>query len=74
VEEEPFLWPDWPAAAVESARSVPGARESAEDDSTPGVVVSDATAMALCGLIFASVAARRADIRGRSGKTGGSPS
>jgi hypothetical protein len=73
VEAPPSSWADRPSRVTESARSVPRARASAEPDDTPGVVIGDATVMALYGLIFASVAAGRPDICGHRDDAGGSP-
>ena len=56
-QTHPLTWTeDRPSDVGGSGRGVPGARASVEDDYAPGAV-GDVTTMALCGLVFASVAA-----------------
>jgi hypothetical protein len=73
VEADPFAWTDRSCTAIPNARSVPEDRACVERDSTPDVAVGDATVWALCGLIFASVAAGRRDPYGHAGVAGGNP-
>lgn len=63
----------WTDRTTESTGSGPGARPSVQGDRAE-VVVGHATASALCGLIFASVASGRPAAPRHAGEADGSPS